>query len=77
MLLLGTAALVYTLVSGGPISLPVAGSGVVLIASAFILFTAGAFGELVFKLGDVRDYDFSRLTQRISPPHSAPQTRNS
>jgi len=77
MLFIGTATLVYTLVSGKPISLPVAGSGVILMASAFILVSAGAFGELVYKLGDMREHHFSRLTQRISRPHSASQTRNS
>ena len=77
MLFLGTATLVYTLVSGEPISVPVAGSGVVLMASAFILVSAGAFGELVYKLGDMREHHFSCLTQRISGPHSASQTQNS
>jgi hypothetical protein len=33
--------------------------------SAFMLFCSGAVGELVYKLGDVREVEFSRLTQRI------------
>ncbi len=77
MLFLGTATLVYTLLSGEPISLPIAGSGVILMASAFILVSAGAFGELVYKLGDMREHHFSCLTQRISGRHSASETRNS
>jgi len=77
MLFLGAATLVYTLVSDKPISLPIAGSGVILMASTFILVSAGAFGELVYKLGDMREHHFSRLTQRISGRHSPSQIRYS
>jgi hypothetical protein len=40
--------------------------------SAFILFCSGILGELVFKLGDVREQQFARLTQsvrRLTRPH--------
>jgi glycosyltransferase involved in cell wall biosynthesis len=70
MLALGTIALGYTLYSalGGQstFSLPIAGTGVICLTSAVILISAGAFGELVYKLGDLRESQFSRLTQQIS-----------
>jgi glycosyltransferase involved in cell wall biosynthesis len=44
--------------------LPVAGSGVILLTSAFMLTAGGALGELVYKLGDVREREFSQLTAR-------------
>jgi glycosyltransferase involved in cell wall biosynthesis len=43
--------------------LPVAGSGFIFGACAVMLMASGAIGELVFKLGDVRERDFSRLTE--------------
>ena len=48
-----------------PLSLPLAGTGVVFLTSAFILVCGGALGELVYKLGDMREQEFSRLTQRV------------
>jgi hypothetical protein len=32
--------------------------------SAIILVCSGALGELVFKLGDMREREFSRLTEQ-------------
>ena len=49
----------------GTLPLPVAGTGVMLLMSAFILVCAGMLGELVFKLGDIREQDFSRLTGKV------------
>jgi glycosyltransferase involved in cell wall biosynthesis len=46
-------------------SLPLAGSGLIFLASSIILFCGGAIGELVYKTGDVREHDFARLTRRI------------
>jgi hypothetical protein len=46
-------------------SLPVAGTGVLLLASAFILVSGGVLGELIYRAGDVRDQDFSRLTGTV------------
>jgi hypothetical protein len=52
-------------VSGRPTALlPSAGSGVIFLSSAMILLAGGAIGELVFKLGNVREHEFSGLTQR-------------
>ena len=71
LLACGTAALVYSLWSwagsGAMLPLPIAGSGVVLISGAMILISGGMLGELVYKLGDVRERDFSRLTVKVWP----------
>jgi hypothetical protein len=71
MLSLGIA---LALAPGGKLSLPVAGSGVIFLASTVFLIAGGALGELVYKLGDVRDVQFSRLTQRVwrNVPASSP-----
>jgi hypothetical protein len=62
------ATLSYTafemLVRGQHLQLPLAGSGFIFGACALMLMSSGAIGELVFKLGDVRERDFSRLTQQ-------------
>jgi hypothetical protein len=42
--------------------LAIAGSGVIFLASAAILLSSGALAELVYRLGDVRDARFVRLT---------------
>jgi glycosyltransferase involved in cell wall biosynthesis len=67
--LIGAIALTYSLWAGtaqqGEISLPIAGSGVIFLTSALILFFSGALGELVYKFGDVREQDFARLTERV------------
>jgi glycosyltransferase involved in cell wall biosynthesis len=49
----------------GKLSLPIAGCGVIFLSSAIILLASGAVGELVYKLGDVREHEFSGLTQQI------------
>ena len=74
-LLLAAAALAAVtlggLTEGGRIDLPLAGSAVIFLISAIILVSAGALAELVYKLGDVRELEFSGLTQRVrmrSPP---------
>ncbi len=43
--------------------LPIAGSGVILVFGALIMICSGALGELVYKLGDMRERQFSRLTE--------------
>jgi hypothetical protein len=37
----------------------------VLLTGAIILVSGGVLGELVYKLGDVRESDFSRLTVKV------------
>jgi glycosyltransferase involved in cell wall biosynthesis len=68
LLLLGTIAVAHSLWrwagTSGPLPLPVAGTGVVLLMAAFILVCGGVLGELIYKLGDVRERQFSRLTER-------------
>jgi glycosyltransferase involved in cell wall biosynthesis len=60
-----------TLFSGrGEISLPIAGSGIVFMASAVILLCSGALAELTYSRGDIRDRDFIRLTQTVRGPQS-------
>lgn len=69
LMLLGLVALGFSLLrwaeSAGPLPLPVAGTGVILLMGALIMVCAGILGELIYKLGDVRDLQFSRLTSRV------------
>jgi glycosyltransferase involved in cell wall biosynthesis len=68
MVILGTMTLGYSLYQAfadpGRFSLSIAGSGLIFLTSALILVSSGAFGELIYKLGDVREHDFARLTQK-------------
>ncbi len=74
LLLLGTIAVVDALwLFAGPagtLPLPLAGTGVVLLTGALILAFGGVLGELIFKLGDLREQDFARLTRKIWTPES-------
>jgi glycosyltransferase involved in cell wall biosynthesis len=67
--LLGLFELGYSLwhwaVMRDDLPIPIAGSGIILLASAFLLICGGALAELVYKLGDVREVEFSRLTQKV------------
>jgi glycosyltransferase involved in cell wall biosynthesis len=68
MLVAGSLALVFTVLRmfvGHPISLPIAGSGLLFFSSAVLLISSGAFGELVYRLGDMREYKFAQLTQKV------------
>jgi glycosyltransferase involved in cell wall biosynthesis len=62
---LAFACTVVQFASSGTLSLPIAGSGVIFLSSAIILMGSGALGELVYKLGDMREHEFSGLTQHI------------
>jgi glycosyltransferase involved in cell wall biosynthesis len=68
-------ALTTSLLHGAATSLPVAGSGVIFLTSAFILACSGALGELVYNLGDMREHQFARLTQRIGKRAAAIETQ--
>ncbi len=48
--------------SGFPLA--VAGSGLIFCAGAAMLLSGGVLAELVYHLGEVRESDFSRLTQQ-------------
>jgi glycosyltransferase involved in cell wall biosynthesis len=67
--LFAAAAFGYTafvvLARGARIPLAVTGSGFIFAACAVLLMSSGAIGELIFKLGDVRERDFARLTARL------------
>jgi glycosyltransferase involved in cell wall biosynthesis len=75
MISIGTLALGYsvlkTLLGTAPFSLSIAGSGLIFLSSAVILISGGAFGELVYKTGDLRQNDFARLTRSIQRPCGA------
>jgi len=81
LLLAGTGALGYALIHalliGTTPSLPLAGSGIILLASAFIMFCSGAIGELIYELGDTRDHQYAILTQRLRSrsPNTEAQVR--
>ena len=51
------------------IPLPVAGTGLIFLSSAVILVSGGAFGELVYKTGDMREHYFAGLTARLEGHH--------
>jgi len=57
----------YTVLAGQPMSIPIVGSGLVFLASAFVSISSGMLGELTYLLGDVRELDFARLTERFEP----------
>jgi len=67
--LVGTAALAHSLWTWAgatsSLALPVAGSGLIFLISAFILVLGGVLGEFVYMLGDMRELDFSRLTAQV------------
>jgi glycosyltransferase involved in cell wall biosynthesis len=69
LLLFGTGLLTYELLesalTGSALSLSVAGCGVIFVAAAFMLMFAGALGELIYNLGDMRDHEFACLTQHL------------
>jgi glycosyltransferase involved in cell wall biosynthesis len=64
---LAFAVTLVTLLTTGTFSLMIAGCGVIFLSSAIILMGSGAVGELVYKLGDMREHEFSGLTQAIAP----------
>ena len=66
--LIGLFAVGYSLwrliAGAATLPLPIAGTGIIFMTGSFILGLAGVLGELVYKLGDMRERDFSRLTMR-------------
>ncbi|MEJ1964056.1 MAG: hypothetical protein WDO56_21945 [Gammaproteobacteria bacterium] len=63
-LTLGYSAYI-AIATGRPLSLSLAGTGIIFMSSAFIFICAGAIGELAYKLGDLREEEFSALTQTL------------
>jgi glycosyltransferase involved in cell wall biosynthesis len=56
---------IVALINGRDMSMPIAGSGIVFLASAMVLLCSGALAELTYARGDIRDHEFSKLTQTI------------
>jgi hypothetical protein len=80
--LIGTVALAHSLWRWATVTdwlpLPVAGSGLIFLLAAFMLVLGGVLGELVYKTGDMRELDFSRLTMNVwKPAPSMPQPEES
>ena len=79
LFLIGSLTLAYALIMSvvyhAATSLPIAGSGVIFLTSAFILFCSGALGELVYNLSGMRELDFARLTQRVDSRTAAIETQ--
>lgn len=53
---------------GDGLSLPIAGSALMFLSCAIILIGNGALGELIYKLGALREHQFATLTKEV---HSA------
>ena len=71
MLLAGLLLLGYEIGAsfwGEPMSLPIAGTGFILLVGAVVLLSSGALAEVVYKLGEMREYDFARLTRKVRRP---------
>jgi hypothetical protein len=54
-----------TVARAAEMSLPLAGTGVLLLATSVILVLSGALAELIYQRGDLRDREFSKLTQSV------------
>jgi len=69
LLIAGTVLLSYVFVhaalTGAPLSLPIAGCGIIFLTCAFMMICSGALGELVYYLGDMRGHEFAVLTQQL------------
>jgi glycosyltransferase involved in cell wall biosynthesis len=73
--LVGSVALVaglIPLVSGSPMTLPLAGAGAIFLMAALTMMASGTLGELVYTLGDVRPDQFARLSKKTVPRSSRP-----
>ena len=68
-LLVGAAAtflhIGISMTAGAELSLPLAGTAVLLLSTSLILMLSGALGELIYHRGDLRDREFSKLTQSV------------
>jgi Glycosyl transferase family 2 len=76
LMALAAAAFTYTAWvlldgNGSPI-VPIAGSGLIFCAGAAMLVSSGALAELVYRTGDVRERNFSRLTQQYEDGRGRP-----
>jgi glycosyltransferase involved in cell wall biosynthesis len=69
LFLAGLGAFSYSLIAAlsgsGGMSVSIAGTGIIFLAGALIMFSSGAVAEIVYRTGDIRELDFARLTSRI------------
>ncbi|MEP7246655.1 MAG: glycosyltransferase family 2 protein [Gammaproteobacteria bacterium] len=64
----------YSMVfDGQPLSLPVAGSGLIFLSSACIVASHGALGELIYKLSGFTQHEFLGLTNKVFASASGPK----
>jgi glycosyltransferase involved in cell wall biosynthesis len=68
LVLAGFSTLGYTLIMSAlglrqlELSLPLAGTGLIFLSSAIVMLCGGAFGELIYRTGDLRPHPFAMLT---------------
>ena len=67
-------ALWKRLALGEALPLSIAGSGVLFIATSLILFLAGLLGEMIYRLGDLREDRLAQLTSTLSMSNPSPRT---
>jgi len=80
MLVLASAALAWTgwsVLDGAHLSIPIAGAGVIFLMSSIVLVCAGALAELTYRLGDLREFEFSALTQNVQVRRRSRREANS
>ena len=64
----------YTMAfEGRPLSLPIAGSGLIFLSSACIVASHGALGELIYKLSGFTQHEFLGLTNKVLATASGPK----
>ena len=75
---MGTAAIAFALwkrlALGEALPLSIAGSGVLFLSASLILFLAGLLGELIYRLGDLREDRLAQLTSTLSMSNPSPRT---
>jgi hypothetical protein len=58
---------------GRPLSLPIAGSGLIFLSSACIVASHGALGELIYKLSGFTQHEFLGLTNKVLATAAGPK----
>jgi len=70
LLIAGCAIVTYSAVVAGRTSslppLPLLGTGLVFFSAAVLLIGSGAIAEQIFRLGDLRELEYARLTRSIA-----------
>ncbi len=68
---------ILAIARGSDMSMPIAGTGIVFLASAVVLLCSGALAELTYSRGDIRDREFLKLTQSVRGPYTGATTSDS